>query len=47
MHGPHSLSDSVMKVVSSFSVNALPSWSRKADQWKPDNRVVTTEKPRN
>ena len=31
----------------SFSVNVLPSWLRNADQWKPDYRVVTNEKPRN
>ena len=30
-----------------FSVNVLPSWLRNADQWKPDCRVVTNEKPRN
>ena len=30
-----------------FSVNVLPSWLRNADQWKPDYRVVTNEKPRN
>ena len=31
----------------SFSVNVLPSWLRNADQWKPDYRAVTNEKPRN
>ena len=31
----------------SFSVNVLPWWLRNADQWKPDYRVVTNEKPRN
>ena len=31
----------------SFSVNVLPTWLRNADQWKPDYRVVTNEKPRN
>ena len=30
-----------------FSVKVLPSWLRNADQWKPDYRVVTNEKPRN
>ena len=30
-----------------FSVNALPSWLRNTDQWKPDYRVVTNEKARN
>ena len=30
----------------SFSVNVLPSWLRKADQWILDYRVVTNEKPR-
>ena len=40
-------SDSVIKLVSVLSVNVLP-WSlRNADQWKPDYRVVTNEKPRN
>ena len=40
-------SDSVIKLVSSFSVNVLPTWLRNADQWKSDYRVVTNEKPRN
>ena len=30
-----------------FSVSVLTSWLRTADQWKPDYRVVTNEKPRN
>ena len=40
-------SASVIKLVSVLSVNVLPSWLRNADQWKPDYRVVTNEKPRN
>ena len=46
-------SDSVIRSASevslfwSFSVKVLPSWLRNADQWKPDYRVVTNEKPRN
>ena len=40
-------SDSVIKLVSVLFVNVLPSWLRNADQWKPDYRVVTNEKPRN
>ena len=40
-------SDSVIKLVSVLSVNVLPSWLRNSDQWKPDYRAVTSEKPRN
>ena len=45
-------SDSMIRSASvrlfrSFSVNVLPSWLRNADQWQPDYRVVTNEKPRN
>ena len=39
-------STSVIKLFRSFSVNVLPSWLRNTDQWKPDYRVVTNEKPR-
>ena len=54
MHGPHGLvrfDDWVRfgnkACFGPFSVNILPSWLRNADQWKPDYRVVTNEKPRN
>ena len=31
----------------SGSVNVLLLWLQNADQWRPDYRVVTNEKPRN